>query len=157
MKAVNLFNRFLEVIDALEKEKVDYILIGDFAVILYGLPRATQDIDFFIKHQKENIEKLQKALHDVFKNKDIYEITFNELQEYSVIRYGSDEGFSIDIISKIGTTFSYEDLQFETINIEGHKIKIATVETLSKLKEKTYRAIDKSDLIFLKQLLDSKK
>jgi len=46
---------------------------------------------------------------------------------------------------------------FEEITIDGHKIKIATVETLYKLKEKSVRAIDKSDLLFLKQLIKNKK
>ncbi len=157
MQENDLFKRFLEVIDSLEEEKVDYVLIGGFAVILYGLPRATQDIDIFISQKKENIEKLQKALYKVFNNKNVYEITFDELQEYSVIRYGSDEGFAVDILSSIGTEFSYEDLQFKKIDVEGHQIKIATVETLFKLKENTLRAIDKSDLIFLKHLLENRK
>ena len=157
MQEKDLFKRFLEIIDSLEKEKVDYVLIGGFAVILYGLPRATQDIDIFIKQKKENIERLHKALYSVFNNKNVYEITFHELQEYSVIRYGSDEGFSVDILSKIGTAFSYDDLKFNEINIEGHQIKIATVETLLKLKENTLRAIDKSDLLFLNHLLENRK
>ncbi len=61
MKTDDLFNRFLEVIDALEKEKVDYVLIGGFAVVLYGMPRFTQDIDLFIKSEKENVIRLQNA------------------------------------------------------------------------------------------------
>lgn len=157
MRENDLFKRFLEVIDSLEEEKVDYVLIGGFAVILYGLPRATQDIGIFISQKKENIEKLQKALYKVFNNKNVYEITFDDLQEYSVIRYGSDEGFAVDILSSIGTEFSYEDLQSKKIDVEGQQIKIATVETLFKLKENTLGAIDKSDLIFLKHLLESRK
>jgi predicted nucleotidyltransferase len=157
MKTDDLFSRFLEIIDALEREKVNYILVGGFAVVLYGLPRATQDLDIFIDLKKDNIEKLQKALFNVLKDKNVYEISFDELKEYAVIRFGSDEGFSIDILSMIGETFSYKDLEFKIINIEGHQIKIATVETLYKLKENTFRAIDKADLIFLKQLLDNRK
>ena len=157
MQTDDLFNKFLEIIDALEKAKVDYILIGGFAVVLYGLPRATQDLDIFIKIRKENIERLQKALYAVFNNKNVYEITFDELQSYPVIRYGTDEGFYIDILSKIGTAFSYEDLKYEVINVDGHQIKIASVDILYKLKENTYRAIDKADLIFLEQLIKNKK
>ena len=157
MQTDDLFSKFLEIIDALEKAKVDYILIGGFAVVLYGLPRATQDLDIFIKIRKENIERLQKALYAVFNNKNVYEITFDELQSYPVIRYGTDEGFYIDILSKIGTAFSYEDLKYEVINVDGHQIKIASVDILYKLKENTYRAIDKADLIFLKQLIKNKK
>ncbi len=157
METEDLFQKFLKIIDALEKEEVDYVLIGGFAVVLYGLPRFTQDLDLFIKSKEENITKLQKALYSVFNDKSIFEITFSELQNYPVIRYGSMEGFYIDILTKIGTAFSFEDLKIEETIIEGHKIKIASIETLYKLKEKTYRAIDQSDLIFLKELINKRK
>lgn len=135
MQTDDLFNRFLEIIDALEKEKVDYVLIGGFAMVLYGMPRATQDIDIFIKNQKENIDRLQKALFAVFNTKNIFEITYSEFQNYPVIRYGADEGYYVDILTNIGSTFSFEDLIIEELTVEDHKIKIASVETLYKLKE----------------------
>ena len=157
MQTDDLFKRFLEILDALEKEKVDYVLIGGFAMVLYGMPRATQDIDIFIKYQQENIERLQKALYTIFNNKNVFEITFSEFQNYPVIRYGVEEGYYIDILTNIGTTFSFDDLIFQEIKIEGQKIKIASVETLYKLKENTFRAIDKSDLLFLQQMIKNKK
>jgi predicted nucleotidyltransferase len=157
MQTDDLFDKFLKIIDALEKEKVDYILIGGFAMVLYGMPRATQDIDIFIKCREENIERLQRALYSVFNNKNVFEITFSELQNYPVIRYGAEEGYYVDILANIGTAFSFEDLMFEELNVEGHKIKIASVESLYKLKENTLRAIDKSDLLFLKQVMKNKK
>ena len=154
METEDLFKRFLDVIEALEKEKVEYILIGGFAMVLYGMPRATQDLDLFIKMKKENIEKLRKALFGLFYDKDISEITYSEIADYNVIRYGTQEGFYIDVLTKLGTAFSYEDLKFNEINVDGHQIKIASLDTLYKLKEKTFRAIDKTDLIFLRQLLE---
>ncbi len=86
-----------------------------------------------------------------------FEITYPELQNYPVIRYGSEDGFYIDILAKIGTAFKYEDLKFEEINIEGHTIKIATADTLYKIEEKTFRAVDKNVLIFLKELIKKRK
>jgi predicted nucleotidyltransferase len=153
----NLFKKFFDVLDILEKEKVEYVLIGGFAMVLYGMPRVTQDLDLFVKMKKENIEKLQKALFILLKDKNVFEITDSELKEYNVIRFGTEEGYYIDLLSKLGEAFSYEDLEFNEVNIEGHNIKIATLETLYKLKEKTFRAIDKNDLIFLRRLIEDKK
>jgi predicted nucleotidyltransferase len=157
MQTVDLFKRFLEIIDSLEKENVDYILIGGFAMVLYGMPRATQDLDIFIKNKKENIERLQKALFALFNDNKAFEITHSDLKDYNVIRYGTEEGFYIDVLSKLGTAFTFEDIKYNVINFDGHQVKIASVETLYKLKEKTFRAIDKTDLIFLKQLLEDKR
>ena len=57
------------------------------------MPRFTQDLDLFVRAQEENIVKLQLALFSVFQDKSVFEITNSELQNYPVIRFGSDEGF----------------------------------------------------------------
>jgi hypothetical protein len=153
---MNLFDKFLQVTDALEKEGVDYILIGGFAVILYGLPRLTQDVDLFIKNNEDNVHRLKTALNNIFQDENINEITVEELNQYPVIRYGSPDGFYIDLIVKIGEIFTYTDMDYEILEVEGHKVKIATVETLFRLKEGTIRPIDKNDAMFLKELMKRK-
>lgn len=153
----DLFKKFLDIIDALEAEKVDYVLIGGFAMVLYGMPRVTQDIDLFLRSHDENIKRLQIALEKVFNDKNVYEITHEELKQYSVIRYGSEEGFFVDIITAIGTAFKYEDLKFEEVEVDGHNVKIATTNTLYNLKKSTYREIDKNDILFLMNMMKKEK
>jgi predicted nucleotidyltransferase len=153
---MNLFDKFLQVADRLENEGVDYILIGGFAVILYGMPRLTQDVDLFIKNDEDNVHRLKTVLYDIFQDATISEITVEELAQYPVIRYGSPDGFYIDLIVKIGETFTYTDIDFEIMEVEGHKIKIATVESLLRLKENTVRPIDKNDAFFLQELMKRK-
>ncbi len=150
---LTLFDKFLEVIARLEKENVDYILIGGFAVILYGMPRLTQDVDLFLRNDSENINRLQKALYDVFQDDSVWEITAEELDRYPVIRYGTPDGFSLDFIVKIGTAFTYDDLKYELIEVEGRSIRVATAETLYRLKKDTLRPIDQNDAAFLSELL----
>lgn len=38
---MDLYEKFMNVFSALQKENVEYILIGGFAVVLHGLPRVT--------------------------------------------------------------------------------------------------------------------
>lgn len=118
-------------------------------MVLHGFPRLTQDIDFFIKPTEENISKLIKALYSVFNDPAIDEITLDELRRYPVIRYGTPDGFSIDLIVNIGNAFSFEDIRYEHREIEGCMIKIATPQSLLSMKKKTYRAIDQLDVQFL--------
>ena len=49
---------------ALKKADVRYILIGGFAVVLYGMQRLTRDIDIFVEMVPDNVENLEK----LFKN-----------------------------------------------------------------------------------------
>ena len=151
------FQDFLKVLKAMEDEGVDYILIGGFAVILHGLPRFTIGMDFFMKMVEKNVQKLRTALYSIFRDSDIEEITFDELVKYPVIRYGTPNGFHIDIMAQLGETATYEDLEYEIMEVQGQKIRVATAETLLKLKEGSIRLEDKGDALFLKELLHRKK
>ena len=151
------FQEFMKVLKAMDDKGVDYILIGEFAVILHGLPRFTMDMDFFVHMVEQNVHKLRKALYSLFNDSDIEEITFDELAKYPVIRYGTPNGFHIDIMAQLGEAEKYEDLEYEIMEIQGQKIRVATAETLLKLKEGTIRPEDKGDVLFLRELLRRKK
>ena len=153
----NQFDNFINVLKAFDEFQVEYILIGGVALVLHGMERLTRDVDIFVRNESKNIERLQNALQSVFQDESINEITMNELNKYSVIRYGTPMGFNIDLISKIGKAFSFEDLAFEIINHQNITIRIATPETLLKLKKDTIRERDKIDSLFLKELIHSKK
>lgn len=150
---MDIFEKFIQIFDSLNKGKVEYVLIGGFAVILYGLPRVTEDIDLFIDPDEDNIERLKDALYRVFEDDDINDISADMLKDYAVVRYGTLSGFHIDLIVKIGEIFSYEDLQYDIKEIEGHKIRVATKEILYNMKKDTVRPIDKSDAVFLLELI----
>jgi hypothetical protein len=151
------FKQFIEVFEAFDKYDVNYILIGGVAVIFQGLERLTRDIDIFVKMVPDNIVKLRRALHAVFNDTSIEEITLNDLNDYPVIRYGTPSGFYIDIMSRLGEVATYENLEFEIIEYQGIRIKVATPETLYKLKKDTIRDKDKIDAEFLKELIKTRK
>ncbi len=150
------FYKFLQILKALDKYKVDYILIGGVAVILHGLERLTRDIDLFVKNEVKNIERLRQALSSVFKDASIEEITLEELQKYPVIRYGTPSSFYIDIMMKLGEKITFDNLEYEIIEHQGVRIKIATPETLVYLKNETLRDKDKIDAFYLKELLKAR-
>ncbi|MDZ7359759.1 MAG: nucleotidyl transferase AbiEii/AbiGii toxin family protein [candidate division KSB1 bacterium] len=151
------FEDFIKVLEAFEKYEVDYILIGGVAVILHGMQRLTRDVDVFVKFIPENIGKLRKALHSIYNDPSIEEITLSELNDYPVIRYGTPNGFYIDIMARLGEVATYESLKYEVIDYNGIKIKIATPETLYELKRDTLRDKDKIDAVFLRELIEANK
>ena len=113
------FTDFIRVLDSFDKNKVEYVLIGGVAMVLQGMERLTRDIDIFVKMDSNNIELLRKSLNSVFKDNSIEEITLEELSDYAVIRYGTPNGFNIDILTRIGEMFSFEDLEYEIIKYNG--------------------------------------
>lgn len=152
--SVGLFDNFLRILGTLSEHKVDYVLIGGFAVILHGLARLTSDIDLFVKPEEENLQRLKLALKQVFPDdREIDSITLKDLKEYAVIRFGTTSDFCIDIIAGIGKMFRYEDLHFEVRDIEGVPVRLATPETLFKMKKDTVRPEDERDAWFLSELI----
>ena len=148
---VDQYEGFIKVLKALEDEAVEYVLIGGYAVVLHGFLRATQDIDLFINPTDGNVSRLRNALNKVYADKEIEEITLAELTSYPVIRYGTRDGLTIDLIARIGDAFQFSDLRHEVKMIEGVNIRVATPETLYALKKNTLREIDQLDLRFLER------
>ena len=146
-------SNILKIIEQLEKEQVDFIIIGGMAVILYGMPRTSEDLDILVKMKSENIQKIRNALSNIFSDSEIKEITFNELKNYAVIRYISPDNDIIDIVANLGEAFHYENIEFKEMEIEGIKVKVATPKALINMKSSTYREKDKLDLLFLKELI----
>ncbi len=149
---MNFFSSFNKVLSAFEKHKVEYILIGGYAVALYGIPRATNDIDIFVKPEEENFNKLRTALKEVFNDNSIEEIRLSEKESYNVTRYGTPEGYAIDILFQLGELFNYYNIKAHEIEIDKIKIKAANIDSLIKMKENAFRNIDKEDLYYLKKL-----
>ena len=147
------FEKFVELLGALDRERVDYVLVGAVALGLHGLVRATQDIDLFVRPSDDNVERLRRALASVWDDPDIAQITTADLTgDYSTIRYGPPgEDFVVDFISRLGSMFSFDDLEAQTIAVEGIAVRVATPATLYKMKRDTARPIDRADAAALRQ------
>ena len=152
-KNKDLFHSFLSIIDAFNRYDVHYVIVGGVAVIAHGMPRLTQDLDILIEMKPENIEKLKEALKSCFDDESIGEINFQDLGDYSVIRYGTPDGFHLDIMASIGEKADYDSVQAETKEVEGIQITLATAQALYNLKKNTIRPEDKRDAFFLENLL----
>jgi len=114
---------------------------------LHGLVRALEDIDLFIRPTGDNVMRLRQCLHSLWDDPAIDEISSEDLLgEYPAIRYGPpDDSLSIDILTRLGEAFHYDDLQSELIEIKGLPVRVATVDTLIRMKKDTVRLQDRAD------------
>lgn len=141
------------VLAALEREQVDYILIGGVAVNFHGLIRATEDLDIFIRPTAENVARLRKALKSVYDDPSIDEISETDLAgDYPAVRYYPPAGdLFLDIVARLGEFARYEDLEVQEIEHNGVKVRVATPRALYWLKKGTVREIDHFDAEALRQ------
>ena len=59
-----MLNRLKDVFKSFQSHNVHYVVIGGIAAILYGVPRATFDLDILIEATPENAQNLLDALAD---------------------------------------------------------------------------------------------
>jgi len=55
---------FKELLELFNKHKVEYLIVGGYALAFHGAPRATGDIDLFVRPTDENAERILGALND---------------------------------------------------------------------------------------------
>jgi len=149
----------IKICDKFNRAGVDYIIGGGFAVILHGLPRLTDDIDFFVNPSSENVTKIKTALMDIYNDNAINDIRVTDINSYSVVRYGTPEGFCLDFIGRVGEVAGYAEIKRGRVylELENVRIPVCGVETMLKLKEHTVRPVDQQDSIFLRAKLSRKK
>lgn len=147
------FSRVVQLLQALEKEDVQYVLVGGVALNVHGIVRATQDIDIFVLPERENVDRLKRALRSVWDDPEIEGIRPEELTgDYPTIRYGPPrEDFVIDLITRLGDAFRFEDLAAVTVSWAGVSVRVATPETLYKMKKGTLRPVDRADAAELQE------
>jgi len=55
---------FKEFLELLNEQKVEFILVGAYALAFHGAPRYTGDLDIYVKSDIENSRKILRALTD---------------------------------------------------------------------------------------------
>jgi len=137
----------MAVLRALAHEGVRYKVVGAVALNLLGLPRATQDLDLFVASDEENVARLRAALRSVFNDPEIDGISATDLAgDYPAIQYVPPTGrFHIDILSRLGEAFAFEDIESEERLVEGIRVPVATPRMLFRMKKDTVRPQDRAD------------
>ena len=59
-----MLNRLQGVFSSFQKHDVRYLVIGGIAAVLYGVPRATFDVDILIEATPGNAQRLLDALEE---------------------------------------------------------------------------------------------
>jgi hypothetical protein len=136
------------ILAALEREGVEYVLIGSMAMAAQGLIRATRDPDFFVSPSAENVARLRRALASLYADDpNIDEITAADLAgDYPAIEYTPPQGdYSMDILSRLGEAFRYESIESQTVLLDEIRVRVATPRMLYRMKKDTVRPQDRLD------------
>ena len=150
------YDDLLRLLRALHRHDVEYVLVGGVAMNLHGIARSTEDVDLFVRPDDENVARLRAALASLWSDDDIEGITAEDLAgDYPMIRYGPPgTDYAIDILARLGTAVGFDDLVWETHDLEGTPVRLATPATLYRMKRNTVRPVDRMDAEALRDKFD---
>jgi len=76
---MEIHNDFKELLELFNKHKVEYLVVGGYALAFHGAPRFTGDIDLFIRSVSENAKRILEALDEFgFGSLDLSEDDFTK-------------------------------------------------------------------------------
>jgi len=142
-----MLNRLKDVFESFQKHDVKYLVIGGIAAVLYGVPRATFDLDILIEATQENVRHLLDALLDsgigTASLTHIDEILSNEITIFK-------DRVRIDVqIKTPGIRFKDAWKRKKTMNYNNQAFYIVCMEDLIASKKAAGRSVDLEDVRLL--------
>ena len=136
---------FKEFLKSLNSSSVEYLLIGGYAVGIYGFIRATNDLDIWVNVNPENAARIDRALRQFgFATPALTSDLF--LAPNSVVRMGVPP-VRIEILTTIdGVEFDSCFAEKEMIQIEELLVPVISLARLRENKAASGRAKDLADL-----------
>ncbi len=140
---------FKEFVKLLIDHKVEYLIVGGYAVGIHGHPRYTGDLDIWINPTLENANKVVKCVNEFgFGSFNLTSQDF--IKEGNVIQFGYPP-LRIDILTSIdGVNFSDCILNKKDVEIDGMLVYFIGLTDLLKNKKETGRPRDIDDIENLK-------
>jgi hypothetical protein len=145
MDTTHLPPDFKEFIQHINSAKVEYLLVGGYAVGFHGAPRFTADMDIWVGSSHENAIRLGQALAQFgFQNEEITSGKF--LKPQSVFRIGKPP-LQIDILTEIsGGEFAECFARREVLKRDEIEVSVVALGDLKANKRASGRGKDLGDL-----------
>jgi hypothetical protein len=136
---------FAEMLDALSEARADFMVIGAHAVAVHGRPRATGDLDIWVRPTPENAARVWAAL--VAFGAPLHELTHQDLVADDVVFQIGLAPNRIDLLTTIGgVTFDEAWPRRTTVALWGQSVPVIGREDLIRNKRASGRPRDLADL-----------
>jgi predicted nucleotidyltransferase len=136
---------FMDFIASLNAHNVDFVLVGGYAVAVYGVLRATGDIDFLFRPTKDNVKRLVAAMADFGAPGACMDE--RALLHPDLMTAFGQEPFRIDLLNSIsGVTFQEVWNGASEIQLQGERVLVIGKVELIANKRASGRPKDLQDL-----------
>jgi len=143
-----MLDQLQSVFASFQKNDVKYLVIGGIAAVLYGVPRATFDLDVLIEPTKDNVERLLSAMIEA--GLGTASLTNAEDVLSKEITIFTDR-IRLDVqTSTPGISFEQAWQRRVTMNYRGQILEVISVGDLIASKTAAGRDVDLEDIRILK-------
>ena len=145
-KAIPMLSRdFKEFVASLNANRVEYLVVGGYAMAMHGRPRHTGDLDVWIDHRADNAARLIQALRD-FGFGEVGLAVADFTTPNQVVQLGYPP-FRIDLLTSIdGVDFQQAWVRRERLEHDGLPINFIGLDDLKANKRASGRPRDIDDL-----------
>ena len=142
---------FVEMLSVLSEGGVEFLIVGAHALAAHGVPRATGDLDIWIRPTVDNARRVLKAL--VVFGAPVESLDLSDLTASDTVFQIGIEPARIDILTGI-TAIDFERAWLNRIelDIEGQRLPILGRRELIENKRATGRTKDLADLEALQRM-----
>jgi predicted nucleotidyltransferase len=144
-----MLNQLKDVFASFQEHDVKYLVIGGIAAVVYGVPRATFDLELLIEATPENAQRLLDALLDAGLGTAALTTAADILaHEITVFR----DRLRIDVqTSTPGIRFEDAWENRETIEYQGQEFDVVSRSDLIASKRAAGRKVDLDDIRLLEK------
>lgn len=142
-----MLNRLQDVFKSFQRHEVRYLVIGGVASVIYGVPRATFDLDILIDATAENAQRLLDALVEAgfgtATMTNAQDIVAHEITVFN-------DRVRIDVQTRTpGVSFQDAWRRRKTVTYQGQDFFIISREDLIAAKQASGRQVDLEDVRLL--------
>ena len=142
-----MIDQLQSVFASFQKNDVKYLVIGGIAAVLYGVPRATFDLDILIEPTKENAQKLLNALIDIgFGTAQM--TSAEEIVETEITIFTDRVRLDVQTFTP-GIRFEEAWPQRASMTYNGQELSVVCLTDLIKSKTAAGREVDLEDVRIL--------
>jgi len=136
---------FKEFVELLIKNKVEYLIVGGYAVAIHGYPRYTGDLDLWLNPTPENAKSIVKTVNEFgFSSFNLTESDFTK--PGNVIQLGYPP-LRIDLLTEVdGVSFNECFINRKEVEMENLIVNFIGYEDLLKNKRESGRLRDIDDI-----------
>ena len=135
---------YKDMLSLLLAHKVEFLVVGAYAMAAHGFPRATADIDIFVKPSGENAKRIFQTLAEF--GAPLENVSPSDFEIPGIILQIGVKPRRIDLLTEIaGLSFDEANEDRNIVDIEGLSIPVISKSKLITNKMATGRAQDRLD------------